>query len=216
MYRYEQPIKRQRSSKYGCNYWTFWSRKVRRNVAVFSNLEYENLLTLEMEPEVEWYCEYPMETTAYVGGKEEAISFDVWVYYADGHDAFQGVSYSKDDGYHKETAFQAKWCTQNGLHYEHRSEKNIHNGKFFIRNLAVLAARARRFETPSITADQMVIGFLSEIQRDTIDNLSRSGRFEDGRTLDYLADLYYRGKVSFHNISHECLSGGTEVIYIGK
>ena len=44
MYRYEQPIKRQRSSKYGCNYWTFWSRKVRRNVAVFSNLEYENLL----------------------------------------------------------------------------------------------------------------------------------------------------------------------------
>jgi hypothetical protein len=170
MYRYEKPIERPRSSKYDSNYWLFHSRKVRRRVAVFSNLEYENILTLEMNPEVEWYCEYPLETTVYVGGKEESILFDVRIQYADGRDAFQGVAYSSAEESHKGIALQAKWCIQNGLEYEYRNEKNIHKGKFLIRNLSVLASRARRFSISSTNGDQMLIGFLSEKKRESILN----------------------------------------------
>lgn len=79
MYRYEEPIFRLRSSSYGSNYWVFHSRKLRRRVAVFSNLEYENILTLEMNPDVEWYCEYPLETTVYIGGKESKVLFNAWI-----------------------------------------------------------------------------------------------------------------------------------------
>lgn len=216
MYRYEKPIERPRSSNYGSSYWMFWSKKVNRRVAVFSNLEYENILTLEMDSQVEWYCEYPLETTVFVSGKEEKISFDVWVKYTDGREVFQGVAYSVEGDTHKKIAMQAKWCIQNGLEYEYRNEKNIHKGKFYIRNLSVLAARARRFDKPSQTADQMILGFLSEIRRDSIENLEKSGRFENGKDLEYLADLYYRGIVNFHNISSDCISRKTEVIYVGK
>ena len=165
MYRYEVPVFRQRSSGYGSNYWLFTSRKIRRRVAVFSNLEYENILTLEMNPEVEWYCEYPLETTVYVGGEEEKVLFDVWVRRCDGRELFQGVAYtSKDDGTqnHKKIALQAKWCIQNGLEFEYRNEKTIQKGPFLVRNLNVLASRARRFKVTSTNADQMTIGFLSE------------------------------------------------------
>ncbi len=216
MYRYEKPIERPRSSKFGSNYWIFYSRKVRRRVAVFSNLEYENVLTLEMDPDVEWYCEYPLETTVFVGGKEEKILFDVWVKNVDGSELFQGVSYRDSSNSHKKIAMQAKWCIQNGLEFEFRNEKNIHKGPYFIRNLSVLSSRARRFRTPSLNADQMLIGFLSEIKRSSLSELETSGKFEDGRTLDYLADLFYRGIINFKNISSECLSGNMEVIYNGK
>lgn len=216
MYRYETPIVRPRSSNYGSNYWVFYSRKVRRRVSVFSNIEYENILTLEMNPEVEWYCEYPLEISVFVGGKEEKIIFDVWVKYTDGREVYQGVAYKTTADSHKKIALQAKWCIQNGMEYEFRNEKNIHMGPFFIRNLNVLASRARRFHLKSVNSDQMIIGFLSEQQRASLTMLENSGRFDDGKTLDYLADLYYRGKINFRNISNECISGNMEVVYVGK
>lgn len=216
MYRYEKPMERARSSSYGSNYWVFQSRKIRRKVAVFSNLEYENILTLEMNAEVEWYCEYPLETTVYVGGKEEKILFDVWVRYVDGREVFQGVAYTNADESHKTIAMQAKWCIQNGLEFEFRNEKNIHKGQFFIRNLNVLASRARRFRAYSVNADQMIKGFLYEKKRISIEELEKSGFFESGRTIDYLADLYYRGIINFHNIPFECINKKMEVIICGK
>lgn len=216
MYRYEKPIERPRSSSYGSNYWVFQSRKVLRRVGVFSNLEYENIITLEMNPEVEWYCEYPFETTVFVGGKEEKILFDMWVRYVDGKEAFQGVAYTNADESHKTIAMQAKWCIQNGLEFEFRNEKTIHKGKFFIRNLNVLAARARRFKVSSVNADQMIRGFLCEKKRMTISELEKSGFFKSGKTIDYLADLYYRGIINFHNISSECINEKMEVIICGK
>ena len=215
MYRYKKPIERARSSAYGNNYWIFHSRKVHRRVAVFSNLEYENILTLEMNPEVEWYCEYPLETTVYVGGKEEKILFDVWVKYTDGHEVFQGVAYTTTEETHKTIAMQAKWCIQNGLEYEFLNEKVIHKGRYFIRNLNVLAARARRFRLSSVNADQIIRGFLHEKKRITIEELAGSGWFESERTIDYLADLYYRGIINLHNIPSECINGKMEVIICG-
>ncbi len=216
MYPYEKPIVKARSSNYGSNYWIFQSRKVHRPVAVFSNLMYENILTLEMDNDVEWFCEYPLDTTVYVGGKEEKLVFDAWVRYADGKEEFQGVAYTSSEDSHKSIAVQAKWCIQNGIGFNYRNEKNIHKGQFYIRNLSVLAARARRFTMSSYNADQMLIGFLSEVKRATVSTLDKSGRFESGRTMDYLSDLYYRGIIDFHNISSECISSNTEVIFCGK
>ncbi len=216
MYPYEKPIERARSSSYGSNYWIFQSRKVHRPVAVFSNLMYENILTLEMDHDVEWFCEYPLKTVVYVGGKEEKLTFDVWVKYCDGREEFQGVAYTSDEESHKSIALQAKWCIQNGLGFNFRNEKSIQKGQFYIRNLNVLAARARRFRTLSHNADQMVIGFLSDVKRASVSLLDKSGRFESGKTMDYLADLYYRGIINFHNISSECINANTEVIFCGK
>ena len=62
----------------------------------------------------------------------------------------------------------------------------------------------------------MLIGYLKGIKRTTVSDLENSGHFETGKTLDYLADLYYRGIIDFVNISSECISGKMEVICDGK
>ena len=53
-YRYTSPIKMQRSTHYGSNYYIIPSRKLRRNVSAFSYLEYCNILTLEMDSNIEF------------------------------------------------------------------------------------------------------------------------------------------------------------------
>ena len=72
-YKFTTPIKMPRGTHYGSNYWMFESKKIHRCVTAYSNLEYENLLTLEMNPEVEYYCEQPYSATVFVGGKEYKI-----------------------------------------------------------------------------------------------------------------------------------------------
>ena len=155
MYRYEEAISRPRSSSFGSNYWVFHSRKLRRRVAVFSNLEYENILTLEMNPQVEWYCEYPLETTVYIGGKETKVLFNAWVRYKDGREEYQGVAYingSDDSKEHAKIACQSAWCLQNNVNYVFRNDKSIETGPFFIRNISILATRARISGLPTISA----------------------------------------------------------------
>ncbi len=219
MYRYETPIMKLRSAAYGKNYWVFSSRKLKRRVGVFSNIEYENILTLEMTPDVEWYCEYPLKPTVFLGGKEFNPLFSTWVKYRNGTEIYQGVAYQNDAGEESEhctISAAAAWCIQNGQKFEFRNEKNIKKGIFYIRNLSVLASRAQRFRVQSVNADQMLIGYLKGIKRASISELENSGRFETGRTLDYLADLYYRGIIDFVNISNECINGKMEVICDGK
>ncbi len=218
MYRYEEPIFRLRSSSYGSNYWVFHSRKLRRRVAVFSNLEYENILTLEMNPDVEWYCEYPLETTVYIGGKESKVLFNAWVKYKDGTEEYQGVAYlcsSDDSKDHVKVACQSAWCLQNDVNFVFRNEKNIETGPFYIRNISLLAARARRFTACGLNADRIFLSFIQAKRHICIGELEKMGRLEKYRALDYISDLYYRGLVTLSNMNTDCISADTEVISIG-
>ena len=94
--RYTKPIAMPRSTHYGNNYWIFQSRKLHRRVTAFSDLEYENLLCLEMDANVRYYCEQPCEVNVFIGGKEYSTIFDVWVVYTDGSEEFQEVKYFDD------------------------------------------------------------------------------------------------------------------------
>ena len=93
-YKFTTPIKMPRGTHYGSNYWMFESKKIHRCVTAYSNLEYENLLTLEMNPEVEYYCEQPYSATVFVGGKEYKTIFDVYVVYKNGREEFQEINWT--------------------------------------------------------------------------------------------------------------------------
>lgn len=222
--RYTEPISMPRATHYGNNYWIFESKKLHRRVTAYSNLEYENLLCLEMDANVRYFCEQPYEAHIFVGGKEYKTVFDVWVAYQDGTEEFQEVKYAtelkaetqKGERIRKQIAVQSAWCIQNSFQYTVRTEKEIELGQFYIRNINLLAAKARRFATPSQNADNILINYLQSLGKTTVGYLVSSGRFEHNRTLDYLADLYYRGIISFGNIEDECISNRTVVIANGK
>lgn len=223
-YKFTTPIKIPRGTHYGSNYWMFESKKIHRCVTAYSNLEYENLLTLEMNPEVEYYCEQPYSATVFVSGKEYKTIFDVYVVYKNGREEFQEIKYqqeldsdsAKGKRSQKQIGIQKMWCIQNNFQYTLRTDNDIEKGQHFIRNLSVLSAKSRRFHVTSTEADKAIISYLSRLQKTTIGLLSESGRFEPNKTLDYLSDLYYRGIIRFEDICNDCLNNKTEVIFCGS
>ena len=66
---FDKPIKMPRGTHYGSNYWEVYSKKMGRKACFFSNLEYHNFLTLEMNPDVIQMCEQPLEIEIMVDGK---------------------------------------------------------------------------------------------------------------------------------------------------
>lgn len=62
-----------------------------RKACFFSNLEYENFLTLEMNPDVEFMCEQPLQIKIMVDGILGKSVLDFWVKYNDRHEEIQEV-----------------------------------------------------------------------------------------------------------------------------
>lgn len=65
--------------KYGSNYWVGYSYKLRRHVHFYSDLEYENWILVETNPEVEVFCEQPLRIQYFLDGKKSESIFDMWI-----------------------------------------------------------------------------------------------------------------------------------------
>ena len=132
--------------------------------------------------------------------------------YKNGEEVFQGVSYKDKTSIKSKSQIgaMAMWCIQNNQRFSFCNETTIEKGQFYIRNLNVLSARARRFTINSKNADVTIINYLKSIDVATIGYLESSGRFEKNKTLDYIADLFYRGIITLHNIENECISNTME------
>ena len=130
-FQFKEPIHMTRATHYGNNYWLFHSRKVDRRVTAFSNLEYENLISLEMDPNVVFYCEQPCEQTVMLDGKKHKTIFDVYVVFLDGTEVFQEVKYAEEltsengERSRNQINVQQYWCKRNNYNYELRTDKDI-------------------------------------------------------------------------------------------
>lgn len=223
-YLYSTPIKMPRGAHYGSNYWVFRSRKLGRRVTAFSNLEYENLISLEMDHNVVHYCEQPCEQVVNLDGERHKTVFDVYVVYKDGTEEFQEVKYTEElesddkrgERSRRQIEIQKHWCLQNNYKYTVRTDKEIEPGPYAIRNLSVLCAKARRRSHDDAISANSFIQYLSERGCLTIGQLYSSGRITSMRGLDYLADLFYRGIIQFKDIYNEPISNTTEVSLYGK
>lgn len=218
-YRYTKPINMQRSTHYGNNYYVIPSRKLNRNVIAFSFLEYANILTLEMNSRVEYYCEQPCTVDVYVDGKKFTTTFDVYVVYTDGREEMQEVKYrteynGKDEKGERDRAQVEKqrlWCRQNSIDHALRTDNIIMPGNFTIRNLEWIAAKARRISNTNETARKLLRNYLGKAGNITIGQLYSSGNITDQDGLNILADMFYRGEIFFDDIDGAVISNRTEV-----
>jgi len=223
-YLYTTPIDMPRGTHYGNNYWLFQSRKVGRRVSAYSNLEYENLICLEMDPNVEFYCEQPCEQTVFIDGGRKNTVFDVYVVYKDGREELHEVKYSEElesntpqsERDRKQIEIQKNWCLQNNIEYNLRTDKDIERGPHTIRNLCFLCAKARRYTGSANINENSMIQFIKEHPSITIGQLHASGRITTQSGLDYLSNLFYKGLITFKNLDNEVISNTTEVILYGK
>ena len=141
-----QPIELPRGKKYGNNYYITYSIKLQRNVTLYSQLEYHNFLTLEMNPHVIDFCEQPLQIKIEIDNNLGTSIFDMWVYYDNGKEEFQEVKYKKDlyihnninDRVYQQIQKQKRWCYLNGYDYSIRTENEIYIGSCYISNLRYL------------------------------------------------------------------------------
>ena len=141
-----QPLELPRGKAYGSNYYMTYSIKLQRNVILYSQLEYHNFLTLEMDPHVKDFCEQPLEIRTEIDNKIGQSVFDMWVYYDNDREEFQEVKYKKDLNMHidgnnrviEQIHKQKKWCQLNGYDYAIRTEEDIYFGPYYISNLRYL------------------------------------------------------------------------------
>lgn len=218
-YRYITPVEMPRGTHYGNNYYVIPSRKVGRNVTAFSYLEYCNIIELEMNSEVKFYCEQPCTVKVCVDGIISSTTFDVYVYYKDGREEMQEIKYleelNADDKRGERDRSQIEkqklWCAQNGIDYVVRTDNIIFPGDFTIRNLEWLAAKARRYCVTNDTGRKMLVSYLKENGNFTIGQLYTSGIITTKNGLNLIADMYYRGEITFDDINDNQISNKTEV-----
>lgn len=221
---FREPIQMPRGKKYGANYWTFHSIKNNRHYEAYSNLEFENMVCLEMDPEVERYTPQPLEVSVIIDGKLKNTVFDVWVRYKDGREEFQEVKYQEEldsdtpegERSRKQISAQKAWCLQNGMDYVVRTDKEIHKGQFYVRNLRFLFGRVKRMSLLEKNVENVLKEYLKKTCPTTVGYIDSTGRFENNRTFDYLAYFFYKGIITFSNIEDEFVSNKSEVIWNGK
>lgn len=148
MYLYTKPISMPRGSHYGSDYWICYSFKLQRIVHLYSMLEYENFINLEMDSKVKYFCEQPLEIEAFDEKlkRNKKSVLDFWVYYKDGFAEFQEVKYSMEligDSKaairsQQQIKFQHNWCDVNKQKYRVITEKDLNAGPYRISNLELL------------------------------------------------------------------------------
>lgn len=208
-----------RSTHYGNNYYVIPSRKLGRNVIAFSYLEYCNIIALEMNWKVEYYCEQPCAVDVYVDGMKSSTTFDAYVFYSDGHEEMQEIKYFSELQADNEKGIRDRaqiekqkfWCTLNNIMYTVRTDNIIIPGSFTIRNLEWLAAKSRRYYKTNDVARKILITYLKENGDLTIGRLYASGNLTHKDGLNLLADMFYRGELLLTNIDNEQISNRTEV-----
>lgn len=222
-YLFTTPLNMPRGSHYGSSYRIFYSRKLSRRVKAYSNLEHDNLITLEMNPAVKYYCEQPCEATVETDGKYEQTYFDVYVVYTDGREELQEVKYysdlqpeSKDylSNQHQIT-LQTAYCKQKNLKYVVRTDNEIYTGNMLLKNLEWLAAKVRRTvineNSYNREAEKTLLQFIKIRKKITILELLEAGRITSENGMDLLAELYYKGNICFLDIEKKQISNNTEI-----
>lgn len=221
---FKEPIKMNRSTHYGSNYYEFKSRKLNRVVTAFSNLEYWNQIYLEMDPTVEKYCEQPYKAEVYFDGNTYETIFDVWVKYTDGREEFQEIKPSEEieredaasGRSYRQIAIQKAWCEQNGKKHVVRTDKEILLETHYMRNLQYLYYKVLRLEGVDCVAEKYIINFITDNGIVTVGQLINSGIISKKNGIVILAYLYCKGEIYFNDLVDTPFTYSTEVYVNGK
>lgn len=214
-----KPIKPNSKGKYGSNYWETYSPKLKRDVSLYSDLEYDHWALIEGNPSVKEFCEQPERVSAYYNGKKVNSVIDMWVQYKNGVEEFIEVKYTRDLYLNnknslrniRQVTVQEHWCKDNGFSYKIMTEKEIRRNKILLDNLKYIIANVKTRESPVETDRLRVIKYISEKGRVTLKYLKLSFiEIDYSRLLEAICVLIYQGILD-SNIDRKMISYDTEV-----
>ena len=197
------PINIKRSSKYGNNYWEVYSPKVKRNVRLFSDLEYENWILIETNPKIVSFCEQPLEIKDSIDGKSKKSIFDMWILYDDEREEFQEVKYQSElndinSRSSKQVAFQKEWCVRNGYDYAVKTDVEIRKNKVYLDTLKQIIGQVKN---STLINNKDIENVFEVIKYNTIslNNLSKITNFSYSYIVNIISILIYNGMCEISN-----------------
>lgn len=214
------PVEMKRSMKYGNNYWEAYSPKIGRNVRFFSDLEYDNWLHIETNPEIVDFCEQPLKIQVIFEGKPVESIFDMWVQYRDNTEEFMEVKYnaeligesSKSLRSKRQIQVQKKWCTEHQYNYSVKTDMEIRASLTHLNNLKQIIGQVRTMPQVNTNEFSPIVNLLSECML-SIAALIELTDYTVTRMIQIICFLVYKGICRIVNQELElCLETEVELI----
>lgn len=215
------PIKIRRSMKYGNNYWIVYSPKLKRNVRLFSDLEYDNWLHIECNPNIISFCEQPLKIEVFHDGEVKESIFDMWVLYDNNVEEFQEVKYiselndtsNKSERSKKQIELQRQWCKDNNYNYVVRTDSEIRENLTHLNNLKYIIGQVKNSDHIRHDEISLIIDCLPIDKSISIQALVSITDSDIGYILKITSLLIYKGYCKILN-PHVDFSLQTEVMLI--
>lgn len=141
-----KPLITSASKRYGNNRWESFSIKLKRNVYLFSDLEYQHWLQIETDPNIIDFCEQAIKMEIIEDNKKQFSIIDMWVRYKNGKQFFIEIKYSKDlmkDSVKKQINVQQLWCKANQATHLIKTENEIGLSPIKLSNLKLLIRQVK-------------------------------------------------------------------------
>lgn len=135
---------------YGNNRWIAFSPKLRRNITLYSNLEYDHWVLIESDPLVKSFCEQPCRVRIKLPIGLVTTTPDMWILWVTDDQEYREVKYldellqaAPNSRIDRQIQVQKKWCAlQNAVHSVMTDDVIranpllLSNWKFILRTLA--------------------------------------------------------------------------------
>lgn len=201
------PINIKRSMRYGNNYWEVYSPKLNRNVRLFSDLEYDNWVYIETNPNVVLFCEQPLKIKVLHEGKIKESIFDMWVLYNNNVEEFQEVKYiselngssKKSERSIKQIELQKKWCRDNDYNYVIKTDAEIRKNLTHLNNLKYIIGQVRNSNDIQKEDFNLILKHLSIYKSMSVQKMVSITNFNAGYILKIVSLLIYKGYCNILN-----------------
>lgn len=173
-------IKKKRNGRYGNNNWFKYSPRIKRNVDMYSDLEYDHWILIEFDQSVRAFCEQPYHVEEYIDGEWIDTIFDMWCLSTNNEKMFIEVKYSAEldpnnKDYSQRSANQVekqkKWCNAKEYHYEVHTDDFIYRDRLLLKNYKKILPYIDDRKIKNELDRQKITSFLSLNSRSTIGEL---------------------------------------------
>ena len=195
------PLWDEAGNKISSNYWESYSPKMSRKVCFFNDLDHDHWITIEANPRVKRFCEYPAKLTFQADGKEMSALFDMWILWSDGKEEFRIIGFptspktiGKPDS--EWTKRVEGWCREHGATFSYINEERVRANPLFISN----CKRALKFLVKSKMREEHALALMAKIREtegiSIADVLGSNNQLSEEDILNGIFWLLFSGKIS--------------------
>jgi len=147
---FPSPVWESPQSCYGNNRWITFSPKLKRNVILYSDLEYDHWVLVEATPSIKSFCEQPRRVRVQLPSGPVTTIFDMWILWDTLQQEYREIKYQQEllnapleSRINRQIQAQKKWCETDRVNHIVMTDKVIRanpiflsNWKFILSNLA--------------------------------------------------------------------------------